>query len=153
MATAWRIVKTRRARSAFDGEGARLHGGRWNSPGTPMVYTAESISLAVLELLVHLQASPLLAAYSVISATFDDALVEALPRRALPSGWTQHPAPVRLQELGDRWAAERRSAVLRVPSAVVPAESNFLLNPKHPDFAKVRLGAPARFDFDRRLGK
>jgi RES domain-containing protein len=76
MPTAWRILKTSRTTAAFDCEGARVFGGRWNSPGTAMVYAAESIALAALELLVHLQASHLLASYSVISATFDEGLVE-----------------------------------------------------------------------------
>ncbi len=151
MPTAWRIVKTARVATAFDGEGARVFGGRWNSPGTTMVYGAESIALAALELLVHLQASQLLASYSVIPASFDEGMVERLDATSLPRGWRAHPAPVRLQEIGDRWVARGRSAVLRVPSAIVPAEWNYLLSPAHPDFAKVEIGPASAFALDARL--
>jgi RES domain-containing protein len=151
MRRGWRILKTSRAATAFDGEGARLHGGRWNSPGTAVVYTSESLSLAVLELLVHLQATRLLGSYCSIAVDFDDALVDAVEAAALPRGWTRYPAPSALQEIGDQWVAGRRSVVLRVPSAVVPGESNFLLNPGHPDFARVVIGPPRPFVLDPRL--
>jgi RES domain-containing protein len=153
MPVGWRIVKSARAATAFDGEGARLYGGRWNSPGLAVVYTAENVSLAALELLVHLQESALLASYSLLPATFPAGLVSALETAALPARWNAYPGPARLRELGDAWLAERRSAVLAVPSAVVPAERNYLLNPAHPDFRKVTLGPPQRFAFDRRLAK
>src|SRR5918997_70680 len=100
MATSWRIVKSRHAGSAFDGEGARLYGGRWNSPGTRMVYTSGSVSLAVLEVLVPLQEASLISSYSLISARFDDALVERLERSRLPDGWRSYPAPSELQRIG-----------------------------------------------------
>ncbi len=151
MPTAWRIVKATRARSAFDGEGARRHGGRWNSPGVRLVYTAESASLAALELLVHLQASRLLAAYALVPARFDAALVETVAARDLPPRWREYPAPVALQEIGDGWARGRRTAVLQVPSSVVPVESHFLINPDHPEFRQIAIGAPERFELDPRL--
>jgi RES domain-containing protein len=151
MPTGWRIVKTARLATAFDGEGARLHGGRWNSPGTALVYTAESQALAALELLVHLQSSQLLLSFSAVPASFDGRSVEALDPGRLPRGWRRYPAPPALQQIGDRWAAELRSAVLQVPSAIVPDERNFLLNPAHPDFKKIRIGPPAPFEYDARL--
>lgn len=151
MPTSWRIVKSALAARAFDGQGARSYGGRWNSPGTGVVYTAQSEALAALELLVHLQSSRLLRSYASISARFDDALVDAVASSSLPVRWREYPAPAALQEIGDRWVAEQRSAVLRVPSAIVPAEFNYLLNPAHRDFAKVAIGKPSRFEFDRRL--
>jgi RES domain-containing protein len=147
----WRIAKATRAATAFDGEGARLYGGRWNSPGTAMVYTAESRSLAALELLVHLQASQLLMSYSSISATFGDELLEVVTPATLPADWDRSPAPVALQEIGDRWVATARSAVLQVPSAMVPTERLFLVNPNHTDFGRVAIGAPTPFQFDPRL--
>jgi RES domain-containing protein len=153
MPVGWRIVKSARSPSAFDGEGARLFGGRWNSPGLAVVYTAENVSLAALELLVHLQESALLASYSLLPASFSAALVTSFEASALPPRWNAYPGPARLRELGDAWLSERRSAVLAVPSAVVPAERNYLLNPAHPDFRKVSLGPPQRFAFDRRLAK
>ena len=151
MPTSFRIVKSAHAARAFDGQGARLYGGRWNSPGTAIVYTAQSEALAVLELLVHLQASHFLHSYSSIPARFDDALVEVVAARSLPASWRDYPAPSALQQIGDRWAAEGRSAVLRVPSVIVPAEVNYLLNPGHRDFATIAIGRPSRFQFDRRL--
>jgi RES domain-containing protein len=151
MPTGWRITKSSRAATAFDGEGARLHGGRWNSPGTAMVYTAQSQSLAALELLVHLQSSEILAAYSSIAVTFSDRLIEVLDPAALPRQWRRFPGPVALQEIGDRWVVANRSVVLQVPSALVPAETLFLLNPGHADFAKLEIGSPIPFEFDQRL--
>jgi RES domain-containing protein len=151
LATGWRIVKSRYAAAAFDGEGARLYGGRWNSPGTPMVYTSSTISLAVLEVLVHLQEASLLSSYSLIAARFDDAFVESLDRSMLPDGWRSYPAPSELQRIGDEWVQSQRSAVLEVPSVIVERESNYLLNASHPDFSSVAIGEPEPFTFDERL--
>jgi RES domain-containing protein len=151
MARGFRIVKAAYAATAFDGAGARRFGGRWNSTGTAVIYTAGSLSLATLELLVHLQNSSILAAYSSIPVEFDDGLVEVLGDRDLPSGWARYPAPSKLQEIGDVWVATERSAVLRVPSVIVPSEANYLLNPAHPEFFKVRIGSATSFELDRRL--
>jgi RES domain-containing protein len=151
MATYWRIVKSRHASTAFDGEGARLYGGRWNSPGTRMVYTSSTISLAVLEILIHLQEASLLSSYSLISASFDDAFVERLDHSVLPDGWRAYPAPSELQRIGDEWVRSQRSAVLEVPSVIVERESNYLLTPAHPDFSSVVIGEPEPFTFDVRL--
>lgn len=151
MASGWRIVKTRHANTAFDGEGARLYGGRWNSPGTRMVYIASSVSLAVLEILVHLDRASLLSSYSLIAVQFDDILIQRLERRKLPEGWRDYPAPSELQRIGDEWVASRRSAVLEVPSVIVEDESIYLINPAHPEFASVSVGEPQPFHFDQRL--
>lgn len=147
--TAWRIVKTDWASRAFDGEGARLYGGRWNNIGQPVVYTAATLSLAALEMLVHLEAADLERAYSFIPVLFDASLVRELPD--LPANWRDNPAPVSARETGDRWLKAMSSAVLRVPSALIPQEFNYLLNPRHPDFSQLRIGEPLTFDFDKRL--
>jgi RES domain-containing protein len=151
MPTAWRIVKTRRAADAFDGEGARKFGGRWTSPGTRVVYTASSQSLAALEMLVHLHSSQLLDAYSVIPVTFADRLIEVIELAGLPGEWRHAPVPAAVQAIGDDWVRAGRSAVLKLPSAVVPAEWNYLLNPAHADFGEISVGAAAAFEFDSRL--
>ena len=151
MPRSWRIAKSARAATAFDGEGARLYGGRWNSPGTVVVYTAQTESLAALELLVHLQASQLLMSYCSLPVDFDDALVEVVDPTSLPSDWRSSPAPSVLQQIGDRWAADHRSVVLQLPSAIVPREANFIINPRHPDFGSLSIGPPDSFDFDPRL--
>lgn len=151
MPTSWRIVKTKYAASAFDGEGARVYGGRWNSPGTAMVYTAHSKSLAVLEILVHLDRTGVLPRYSLCAASFNENLVEHLDRSRPPNHWRAYPAPPELRAIGDVWAKSRSSAVLEVPSAIVQEESNYLINPAHPGFASIAVGDPEPFVFDPRL--
>jgi RES domain-containing protein len=151
--TTWRIVKARHAAGAFDGEGARIEGGRWNSPGTAVVYTSQSAALAALELLVHLGRGPSLLAYVLIPCMFDKAYVSLLDRRRLPRNWRSYPAPPELQLLGDEWARDGTSAVLEVPSAVIETDSNYLLNPRHRDFQGVRVMHPQPFEFDLRLLK
>jgi RES domain-containing protein len=151
MRTGWRIMKSRHAGAAFDGEGARLYGGRWNSPGTRLVYTAQSQALAILEVLVHLDKVGVLPSYSLCAAHFEEDLVEALDPEALPDTWRSYPAPSGLRAIGDAWVAEQTSAVLQVPSVIVDDESNYLINPAHPDFPSITIGEPRPFDFDVRL--
>jgi RES domain-containing protein len=151
--TAWRIVKAKHAAGAFDGEGARVEGGRWNSPGTPVVYTSQSAALAVLEMLVHLGRSSILHAYVLIPCMLDDAVVSRLDRKRLPKDWRSYPAPPELQLIGDEWVKRAASAVLEVPSAVIETDSNYLLNPHHRDFHAIRVMDPQPFEFDLRLLK
>jgi len=146
---AFRIVKTKRVASAFDGEGARRTGGRWNSVGTPMVYTAESRSLAALEVLVHLDGPA--RGFSIVRCEFDDTLVETLAVAALPADWRSSPAPVAVAHIGDAWVARTSSVVLSVPSAVVDGEHNYLMNPRHPDFSHITIGAAEPFPYDERI--
>jgi RES domain-containing protein len=149
--TAWRIVKGRRHANAFDGEGARLNGGRWNSPGSPVVYTAQSAALAALELLVHLGQGAALQSYVLIACSFLEARVLHLDRARLPANWRSYPAPTELQSIGDEWIKSGTSAILEVPSAIVESESNYLLNPRHADFVFVKASEPTPFRFDIRL--
>jgi RES domain-containing protein len=152
MPTVYRICKTKYAGGAFDGEGAFRFGGRWNSRGVRVVYTAGSLALAALEMLVHLDDDELLTSYSFVAAQIPAALILPVASyRALPEGWDASPAPVELQRLGDDWAREQASAVLEVPTAIVPREKNYLLNPAHPDFARITIEAPEQFVFDERL--
>lgn len=151
LVTAWRLAKARHAGSAFDGEGARLYGGRWNSPGTRVAYASDSIALAALEVLAHLQSTGVLQAYSVASIRFPESEIEVLDAASLPKGWRRFPSPPENQAVGDRWVTESRSLVLRVPSAIIPSASNYLLNPRHPEFSSVVIGRPERFAFDPRL--
>jgi len=151
--TAWRITKRKHAKAAFSGSGARKYGGRWNSPGTAIVYTAESQSLAVLEMLVHLDGPELLQRYVLIGVKIEESLVREVGPADLPRNWRADPAPVGLRKVGDEWIASGVSPVLRVPSTLVPAESNFLLNPAHPDCSKLVIGDLIGFHFDQRLAK
>jgi RES domain-containing protein len=149
--TSWRIVKKKHAARAFDGEGARVNGGRWNSVGIPAIYTAGSISLAILEMLVH--GEPPLPGYVVIPVTFDSDLIRDVNVEKLPVGWNAYPAPAAVVGIGDEWLRSRRSAVLRVPSALVVRESNFLLNPAHADFSRIAIGDSDDLPIDPRLAK
>ena len=147
----WRIYKAKYSAHAFDGEGARQFGGRFNSVGTPAVYVASSISLAVLEMLVHLNRSQLLQHYRVRSVSFDDSLMVKLDLKRLPRDWRSSPPSVATQQIGDEWVARATSAVLQVPSAIVQTEVNFVLNPHHPDFRRIRIGDEEDFEFPPRL--
>jgi RES domain-containing protein len=148
---AWRLVKARHADSAFDGEGARLYGGRWNGVGTRVAYASDSAALAILEVLVHLQASAVLPSYSLVPVEIPAALVHPLAPEALPADWRRSPPSPEVRAVGDRWVRAGTSAVLRVPSAIVETEHNLLLNPAHPDFARLRIGEARPFAFDPRL--
>lgn len=151
---AWRICKEKYVQTAFDGEGAKLYGGRWNSIGTRVVYTAENRSLAVLELLVHLDRSEVPSDFVLIPAEIpSDVNIEEIRAQHLGTDWDSYPAQVRLQSLGNRWIAESTSAALVVPSVVTPGERNILLNPIHADFSKIRIGDPERYQYDSRLSK
>jgi RES domain-containing protein len=130
----------------LDGEGARRVGGRWNSPGRAVVYMAGSISLAVLENLVHLTREDFPVGYVVIGAVLPTHLPILAPEDLAGAGQLASS-----QMLGDHWLEEQTSAVLRVPSVIVPQEYNYLLNPKHPDFAQIVVELPMPFIFDERL--
>lgn len=151
--TAWRIVQAKHLSSAFDGEGARRFPGRWNHRGTPMIYTAGSLSLAAMEMLVNIEADQVLTAYTSIPVSFDDGLCRRLDQKQLPLDWSSYPIPVTTRDVGTAWAESKTSPVLAVPSAVVQIETNFLLNPLHPDFPKIRIGSAEAFAYDPRLLK
>ena len=150
--SAWRIVKAAHADHAFTGEGARRTGGRWNSPGVPMVYASEHKSLAVLEMLAHLYPGEM-PRYLTFRIELDAGLVERWPLERLPPRWREEMPASATRLLGDAWAKESRSAALAVPSAIIPEELNLLLNPSHPDFAKIKIAKPTPFAFDPRLLK
>jgi RES domain-containing protein len=151
MASAWRIVLASEVASAFSGEGARLVGGRWNSPGVSVIYVSERQSTAALEVVVH--ASPLSAEvkYKAFRLEWPESIMDTVHSRDLPANWRTSPPPHDTLEIGDRWAREKRSAVLAAPSAISPDDRNFLLNPEHPDFRRIRIAAPIDYEFDARL--
>lgn len=150
MLTVWRLVTARFSDTAFSGDGARLYGGRWNLKGVPVIYTSATQSLAMLEMLV--QDEPLRARYVMIPATLPKGMkVERIVPEQLPTDWRSLAARQQLQALGSDWARRRSSAVLAVPSAVIPSETNYLLNPLHPSFAKLEIGKPEDFVTDLRL--
>jgi RES domain-containing protein len=150
---AWRIVKANYKNKAFTGDGARMYGGRWNSRGVPVIYTAGSLALASIEMVVNLPSPKLLEAFVRIPVWFNSKLVDELSPDDLPANWNSRPVSPHSRALGDKWIKEQRSAVLKVPSVVVPEEFNYLLNPKHPDFKKVEAGKPVVYHLDPRLAK
>ena len=152
MQETFRIFKTKHSATWFDGEGARLYGGRWNSQGVRLLYASATLSLAALEMLVHLNSQEVLSAYSFAKIEFPQELVLPVEEfRKLPPLWSASPAPMKIQQIGDEWAASRDSAVLRVPSSIISIESNFLVNLEHPDSAKCIFCKPDTFAFDDRL--
>ena len=150
MPTAWRLTKTKHLATAWDGEGAKRDGGRWNSVGTAVVYTSTTLSLALVETLVHIP-SGLLPAYTAVPVDIDESQVTTLEAHDLPPNWKENPAPSSTQAVGDAWVMNAKSVALRVPSVVVPLELNCVLNPNHPDFARINIGTPIPFPFDPRL--
>jgi RES domain-containing protein len=132
------------------GIGAALHGGRWNPKGVEAIYAAATISLAAMEVMVHYAVLPrdFVATEIHIPATV---AIEMVSPQGLPPGWNAPSPPVATQNFGRMWTTELWSAVLRVPSAIVPAEWIYVLNPRHPDFQRIEFLPPSPFGFDLRL--
>lgn len=152
MITAWRIVKAKFTHSAFEGEGARRYGGRWNSPGRPAVYLGGSPAIAALEVLAHNARPALLASsFVIIEVNIPESCVLDLSPSALPPGWNSLHDTTASAAIGDAWLASGASLALRVPSAVLPLEHNLLLNAIHSDFKKLTVAEPQPFAFDPRL--
>ncbi|MDQ6827530.1 MAG: RES family NAD+ phosphorylase [Gemmatimonadota bacterium] len=145
----WRIANARYP--ALDGEGARLWGGRWNSPGRPVVYTSSTAALAVLEKLVWVDPDDVPDDLELFELFLPDAVThERIDAPDLPDGWTEAGSPVCI-ERGDAWLAAMTAAVLVVPSAVLPEETNALINPRHPEARLARVLSSRLFSFDVRL--
>jgi RES domain-containing protein len=153
MPTLWRVVKRAHAATAFDGKAAERYGGRWNSPGRRAVYASATKSLALLEVLVHLDVGRPLPKFVAFTFEVDAKLVEVLAPRRLPRSWRTTQGLPLTQRLGDEWLASGRSLALAVPSIVVPEERNYVLNTAHPAFAKLTVGSPVRFVLDPRFAR
>ena len=146
----WRIC--REGQQELDGEGARLYGGRWNSEGVPVVYTSSTLALAALEFLVHVDIEDVPNDLVALGLEVpDDAGVKIVVVNDLPGDWIQLPDHPACARIGDEWAAEGTALLLRVPSAVVPEESNLLINPDHPRAGDVVVASVRPFAFDSRL--
>ena len=146
--TADRICKAKYPNN--DGEGARLHGGRWNHKGTPMIYCGQTASLAALEVLANSAGLP--SNMVIIQAHIPDLVrIKKLEKSDLPGDWGGAVPSNSTKDIGTNWAASMETAVLSVPSAIVGRERNILINPRHPDFRSVTFSAPEPFHFDPRL--
>jgi RES domain-containing protein len=148
---AWRLSRFDSAQRTFDGEGARLFPGRWNSRGVHVVYASEHLSLATLEVLVHVRIDQVRVAFHAFEITIPDALVEVVADEQLPRGWDAAAIARATREFGSSWAREGRSVALSVPSVIIKQERNLVLNPLHPDVVKLEIARPTRFRFDERL--
>ncbi len=139
----------------MSGKGAETSGGRWNRKGMPVVYTASSVALAALETIVHTDTGGWPLNRYAMEISIPDAVWDAaeVPERlgTLPEVWDSQPAPKETLDFGDAWIASRRSALLIVPSVVVPLEANILINPRHPDAGQVRVIKTTRFVYDGRI--
>ena len=150
----YRITKERYRDQVFAGLGGLYAYGRWTRRGRPVVYTSQSISLAVLEYALNYKRHGWLPR-SVLGRAIipDDVSIESISTPALPDEWRDSDPPAALRDIGEDWLRREKTACLRVPSAIVPEESNYLLNPRHPDFDKLAIGLPEPFHFDRRLAR
>lgn len=148
----WRICSRKHQR--FDGEGARRYGGRWNHTGTFVVYTSGPLSLAALELFVHMDIDTAPGDLVAIQVDIPDTLtIETIKIESLPRDWRRYPGGEALKDIGTAWASKASTAILAVPSAVIPEERNYLLNPAHRDFKRIRLRKPVVFRFDAGMWK
>lgn len=153
MPRAYRIVRPEFADTAFDGEGARLFGGRWNEKGTRMVYTSASPSLAAMESFVHMGIEAKSIRHIIIEIDIPDDIVKVCDKSDLPDEWNKNPAPEVCQEFGTAWADSKESVVLSIPSIVIEMERNYLINPAHPDSSQITIVQKTAFSYDERMWK
>jgi len=143
---------TRFEHSVLTGEGARLFGGRWNSPGASVIYCSEHRSLAVLEFLVHFKFSLDPPEVNIMSISFpDDLSIYEKRISELPPNWNSYTFNTNLQKIGDEWMKKGTALLLKVPSVIIPQEHNYLINPLHNDFSKVRIRGKEKLIIDKRL--
>ena len=145
----WRLVTWKHRESAFSGEGSRLYGGRWNTPGNPVVYLCDSQALCALENIVHFESGMMPAQYAFFPVEFDSSLVQPLQAK-LPPNWRIMPEVT--AEIGDAWLASHNSGcILAIPSTLVTEGTNYLINPRHPETRNIKIGTPLPYSFDERI--
>lgn len=136
----------------LSGKGASKSGNRWNSKGTEIIYTAESRALAMAELVVHLSLATLPKDFVMMEIDIPDTIkVKELKLSELAENWNQHPPAISTQKIGDKFIDSITNCILKVPSAVVMGDYNYLLNPYHKDFKKIKIIEIKDFPFDRRI--
>lgn len=138
----------------LSGKGAALYGARWNSPGVEMIYTAGNRSLAMAEVAVHLTLATLPPDYRMITIHIPESVaIKKISSHKLPDGWHTFPHSTHTQQIGDAFVRSNTHAVLQIPSVVTQGDFNFLINPMHPDFKKIKIQTVEPFPFDARLLK
>lgn len=147
----WRVCKRNHQATAFSGVGGLYTQSRWAPQGLPIVYTSESLALASLEVFVHTESDriPLVAICAFLPS---NTVIEEVEAKSLPANWQQADAYPVLQNIGKQWLQSHRTPVLKVPSAIIPVEFNYLINPQHPDL-QLELEPPMTFRFDQRMWK
>lgn len=145
----YRVSNTRFARD-LSGEGARLHGGRWNHIGTACLYTSQSRSLAVLELSVNVSRASVLRYLSMVEIEIPDDMLE-LDVAALPGNWREAPAPASTKDFGSDLMNKNEHVIIKIPSSVIPEEFNYLINPKHTLAGECRIIEIKEFTYDIRI--
>lgn len=154
MRKAWRLVRQSLLNDAFSGEGARLAGGRWNHRDAAVVYTSGTLALAALEVFVHLTTRDVkFSLFSVPVEIPDSVALEAVSQKDLPSDWREEPPPDSTKDIGTDWYQRGKTAVLKVPSVIIPEEINYIINPAHKDFKHIKIGKPQPFYLDPRMWK
>lgn len=148
----FRICRKPFARIPLDGRGGLFASGRWHTPRRLIVYTSESLALASLEVLVHCELDLVPADLVAIELLIPDDLGSTkLSGSKLPRNWRRYPAPMSLQKLGNAWLDSVDTCIMSVPSVVIPTETNFLINPRHPEIKKIKVSRKFAFRFDPRL--
>ncbi len=153
MEIAWRVIKSRHASNYLSGMGAAKAGGRWTSPGIEVIHFSDTLSLALLEVIVHANLSNNLSAYKKFQINIPEEKIESVAVAELPVSWRDYPAPLELKDIGDKWFNESRSEVLRLPSVIIPEQYTYIVNPHHKDFASLKISQPITFEIDQRLAK
>ena len=150
MVTAYRMCQKMRASEAFSGEGTKKRGMRWNHKDIAVVYVAGHLSLSALEIIVNFPRKALGVPFVYFTVEIPDS-VKIANVGHIPLDWRDFPYQSSTQDIGSHWALERQTAILEVPSAVIPVERNYILNPLHPDFTKILISPAIDFHFDNRL--
>ncbi|MEL1242975.1 RES family NAD+ phosphorylase [Flavobacterium sp. DGU11] len=146
----FRIGRTKYSHD-LTGEGARLHGGRWNHVLVPCIYTSESRALALLELTVNVNIDDIPRALSISTIEIPEDIIKELSVAELPGDWDYSPSPTSTKDMGSDLLKTAEAAVLKIPSAILPLEFNYILNPLHPDSAKFKLIFVEDFVYDVRI--
>ena len=146
----YRISKTKYA-TDLSGEGAKLYGGRWNNKLIPCIYTSESRALALLEYTVNINIDDIPRALSIITLDIPDGAIYELSQSQLPGDWKDVPAPSSTRDLGSNLLNEAKNAVIKIPSAIISNDFNYILNPKHPDSKNFKIRDIKDFVYDIRI--
>ena len=147
----FRLARLKYAKS-LSGKGASKSGNRWNSKGVEMIYTAESRALAMAEVLVHISLNQMPSDYKMLTINIPDNLnIKTLRNSELPKSWNSHPPSVYSQQVGDEFIMDKKFCILKVPSVVVYGDFNYLINPYHKDFNRIKIESVDDFPFDQRL--